>query len=123
MNIREAILKAADHIEANPGLFNFEYITVPGCGSPGCALGWIGAFYGIQADETICRMSVDVMGIDSLEFYGRMREIARGNWRETAAGCAANLRLYANKYHPEQLPSISAELDRIFSTVRESAAA
>ena len=49
MNVREAILAAADHIETYPKKFSFASVEVPSrrsCGTPGCALGWIGHFAG-----------------------------------------------------------------------------
>lgn len=49
--IRAALLKAADQIEQNPESYNFKTNDKPdGCGSPGCILGWVGAFLGIESD-------------------------------------------------------------------------
>src|SRR5262245_52736236 len=59
MNIREAILAAADQIEARPDQFRFALPGIPVstnpdpddnfyCGSVGCALGWIGHFLGMR---------------------------------------------------------------------------
>lgn len=47
MDIYNAILKAADHIEKEPHLYNFYCNRVPDCGTPGCMLGWIGHFMGL----------------------------------------------------------------------------
>ena len=49
MNVYEAIVKAAWAIENHPQEFDFNsqvYPPGPGCGTPGCALGWIGTFLG-----------------------------------------------------------------------------
>lgn len=96
MNIREAILAAASHIERNP--VEFEWATCvtpnhPGCGTPGCALGWIACYMGTtmpRLDSSMNRFSA---------FYKTMNDLAPG-WMDSAAICAYGLRLYADKYHP-----------------------
>lgn len=115
MGIRGAILKAADHIGANPDLFRYFNIRVPGnCGTPGCALGWIG-FFGnaVPAGEdwrSISYVARDLsehsackapplMSISSTEFYCRMALLQPG-WTQNPEKCASGLRLYADKYHP-----------------------
>ena len=52
MNIRTAILKAADSIEQNPHLFSFKSLAIPNkdCGTPGCAIGWIAYHSGLEFD-------------------------------------------------------------------------
>lgn len=111
MNIREAILKAADHIEANPSLFGFFVMRLPtDCGTPGCALGWIGHFLGAQYKDPYeaiyssvplsigCRSAGwDHAGV----LYGRMTEIEEG-WETNARKCAKALRAYADRFHPEE---------------------
>lgn len=69
--IRQAILQAADHIEKNPCDFNFYSVDKPECGTPGCALGWIGVFMGIEERRDMCWVgSVHrKIGVDSSEFY------------------------------------------------------
>jgi hypothetical protein len=131
MNIREAILKAADHIEANPREFGFWFVyrpDGPGCGTPGCALGWVGYFSGAKAKNT-GQIAEEVLGYDSLIFYSRMTKMTCGgtkDWHEDAAECARRMRIYADTYHPAE-PEISltvqSELDRIFAATRERAAA
>lgn len=107
MNIRSAILAAADHIEANPGEFDFRSVDQPGCGSPGCALGWIGFFakQDPQAGECYVRTVANSIGLpspeDSMIFYNRMNALPRSTgWTRYAALCASTLRAYANAYHP-----------------------
>ena len=105
-DIRTAILKAADSIEANPELFEFESLRLPdsNCGTPGCALGWISLHSHLQvrrAHPDGC--FADVVGslkIGEIGFYRRMTDIGAG-WTSDSFRCAENLRLYADKYHPE----------------------
>lgn len=113
MNIRQAILAAADHIEGNPADFNFFKIDVPdSCGTPGCALGWIGHFLRVKPAYRVA-ITMDVaraMGFppqetlpeygDTTVFYDRMDVVSDGIWRLDFAKCAAALRAYADKFHP-----------------------
>jgi hypothetical protein len=130
MNIRDAILKAADHIERNPGEFNFGSTKIPdgpGCGTPGCALGWIGAFcgvveaankvqdidscyYGWRCIALVCSETDNgkqkpLMRMDSGQFYARMSGLV-SDWMCRADACARALRLYADKYHPAESPAV-----------------
>lgn len=124
--IRGAILLAADYIEARPHEFNFLRSEIPdGCGTVGCAMGWIGHFLGLKHNPRI--RGVDrvgfVMGLEEdapypLDreglFYFRMCElcapeikeayysVAGWKWSHDAQSCARVLRLYANRYHPEE---------------------
>jgi hypothetical protein len=106
MNIRQAILKAADHIERHPAEFNWNSCDMPGCGTPGCAIGWIGYFYfGGKAVKherhyLLSTISNTALGVSSGMFYGRMDDFVI-SWTEDAVRCAVALRGYANKYHPE----------------------
>ena len=106
MDLRFAILKAADSIQQFPKLFNFGSISCPdiGCGSPACALGWLG-FY--TKAKTYSRGHSYVNGLDSIvdvdsaRFYRRMDALPGfRTWRTDAASCTKSLRLYADKYHP-----------------------
>lgn len=107
MNPYTAIMLAADHIEANPNLFDFEAVEIPDCGTPGCALGWIAHFAGITTD--ICDTSADFLGVadghkwrSEGAFYRRMRALASHNWINDSALCVKGLRLYAEKYHGDE---------------------
>lgn len=125
MNIYNAIMKAADHIERNPQEFSFVSVVIPKepCGSPGCALGWIGHFAGaarphtrsiscVAANETydeetrrLLRLESPLLGITQAEFYERMKDASGSHdWRYSAPHCAVALRLYAEKYHGEEKP-------------------
>lgn len=108
MNIRNAILSAANHIEQNPHLFDFMSVRVPEnpCGTPGCAIGWIGHFAevgGWVAHNVAPAMGLKAAAGDSdaaHEFYRRMDALGKDGWRKDAEVCASALRLYADHYHP-----------------------
>lgn len=128
MQIYDAIMAAADQIEKRPKTFNFGISEVPrSCGSPGCALGWIGHFLGVwQAiahgdvlTEVAIRMGLHGVRGDWLLrsgqriFYARMgwlnghdcaTQISWGAWTGDAALCAKTLRAYAEMYHPLPKP-------------------
>jgi hypothetical protein len=115
MNVYEAIMLAANLIEQRPREFNFYSTSVPdgpGCGTPGCALGWIGAFlpdeqisieYGPNFMHPCITGVARKMGMrECPEFYERMNELNKGiegYWTKDAKICAEILRLYAAKYH------------------------
>lgn len=118
MELRQAILMAADLFDRMPGLFNFDRVSVPSCGSPGCAIGWIEHFLGVPSWQPIgSRMH-------GYQFYERISNLTNSNikytpggtvknwgeWTKDAAMCARGLRLYADKYHPEtvKLPDWNA---------------
>lgn len=121
MNIYDAIMKAADHIESNPREFDFYCIGVPEnlCDSPGCAIGWINYFTGTSRGYRLAehpeyylsrnsagRMSFDsdvCLGVDQTAVYTRLDALYEG-WRSSAGACAAALRLYANNYHAPAKP-------------------
>ncbi len=112
MNIRQAILKAADSIEKNPNLFDFNSVVDPSlkCGTPGCALGWIGFHLDMERRwgggfrNGLDSVSEKIgMSDDQLKFYSVMDGLC-GNydWRKSADECARGLRFLADKYHPVQ---------------------
>lgn len=100
MQIREAILKAADSIEKHSELFNFSSTVIPDCGTPGCALGWI-AFHRLEAQHSSGMTWIPDKPVEhsDLDFYRRMDGL-QSNWKYNAVDCAKALRLYADKYHP-----------------------
>lgn len=129
----QAFMLAADHIEGNPKEFNFASRRQPSaldCGTPGCALGWIGYFMHTdpkpvviddrlysyfdynQIGERCGFVRASWVGLTRPEdfeevFYGRMDELHanRGglDWRESAQVCADMLRKYAETYHPVEV--------------------
>src|SRR6185437_10876015 len=105
MNVYNAIMRAADHIERHPQEFNFNSTSIPdgpGCGTPGCALGWIAVFSDREASHykspcypegyrSIGAIAENALNCSSsLEFYFRMHTIAP-KWRSDAATCAQAL--------------------------------
>jgi hypothetical protein len=141
MNIRSAILAAADHIERYPGEFDFSSVVIPGlgCGTPGCALGWISAFAGYKERRYgFCEIAGKELGLapeplpdmnpehgsSTYTFYNRMDALDGGRavstWRDFPDVCAATLRKYADKYHAsekEEKKGIPAEVRAIFDKV------
>lgn len=105
MEIRQAILKAADHIEHHPKDFLYSQNAIPECGTPGCAIGWVGHFLGMTSKDNadFGRVAIAI-GVPAsvFAFSDRMDRLHGGfvNWRHDAADCALTLRRYANKYHP-----------------------
>ena len=113
MEIRDAILKAADHIERNPGLFSFIASHIPSdCGTPGCAVGWIN-YFGGHARRAGGVINSSPLGVDETSFYHRMNRLGFG-WMHAAASAAQGLRAYADKYHPAAKPP----LDRAYAKFR-----
>lgn len=108
MNIREAILAAADWIQNNPDDFNFKSVEVPSCGTPGCAIGWIDAFSGVRPGTVIACKDSPIKS--TWKFYMDM-DSASGdtNWQRSAQSTAKALRCYADKLYPaepfKELPS------------------
>lgn len=112
MSTRQAMYSAADSIEQNPEMFDFGSLSIPGCGLPGCALGWTAHHLGMRgnglakvclalglpllpkyADEGDCWRA--------MTFYDRMDALSN-DWHSNAIECSKALRLYADKYHPAE---------------------
>lgn len=122
MNIRQAILKAADHIECKPESYNFGSCSVPAlCGSPGCMLGWIGHFAGAPVDSSIGHAALNFLGVSSTEFYARIRSVSIDGYCAylPADHVAHALRAYADKYHPAESPAIPESVRAIFEMTPE----
>ena len=112
--VHAVIMKAAAQIGRHPETFLWEATKIPsGCGTPGCALGWIGHFAQLLcADGSFNFLNVPrrVLGIapswddefGDETFYHRMDALCRRGafWQKSSSMCAAALRLYAAKYHP-----------------------
>jgi hypothetical protein len=112
MEIYDAIMKAADHIEKNPHSFVFSAIGRPrDLSCIGCAIGWVAHFF--YADRFflfrpryINAACHRMFGISDGVFYGRMDDdFGNFGWLWDARMCANNLRLYAAKYHAPLLPA------------------
>lgn len=109
-SIYQAIMKTADVFERNPRLFNFYVLSVPECGAPGCAIGYIAHHLGRREDEPPFDVNFEsVLPVDTSTFYRRMTTLTRGTetelswgeWTHSAALCVTGLRAYAAKYHAE----------------------
>ena len=106
MNIRTAILKAADSIEQNPNNYDFTSTEIPSCGTAGCVIGWVAYHLGMRDEcwRGIGRddpRSIKIIGMEEGAFYRRMDDFA-DEWMSSAPDCAQALRKYADKYHPAQ---------------------
>lgn len=118
--VYEAIMKAAQKVESDPGNFRFCEADVPShCGAPGCALGWIGFYLGMNKNATevaraIRSPSQDIFKSAEAEFYLAMNNLVGHWWYVSAALAAEGLRLYAAKYHAPParigLPDIVREI-------------
>lgn len=115
MNIRQAILKAADSIEQNPELFEYQESIVPDCRSPGCALGWIGHHLGMQGKDSMHNV-MPLLGYPETysirPFSTALDDLVDiySGWRRNAIKCAQVLRLYADKYHSDHIPESVREI-------------
>lgn len=95
--IYDAMHKAADHIERNPGDYNFFNTFVPECGTPGCLLGWVGLFLGRKSGSNL--EALEVVGLEGMDFYDLVDEFTGELWLVKADLAAQGLRGYAEKYH------------------------
>jgi hypothetical protein len=115
MDIRQAILKAADWIEGNPRLFKYEENFTPyNCHTPGCALGWVDYFHGATRrheclDERGWRLfNVPYWDFRNPDSFMKRMSGLDFRWKEKAEYFARALRLYADKYHPIVTPDWEA---------------
>lgn len=75
MEIRQALLKAADSIE-NSGMYDFMESTVShDCGTPMCMIGWIGFHLGGLAGKNIEDVC-EACGFEEDELYWYRRQLA-----------------------------------------------
>ena len=151
MNVYDAIMKAADMVESNPDKFNFNATRVPDdCGSPGCALGWIGHFAGRPAKLRyegyygFSDVAISTLGLAADAswatdiFYDRMDVLLSAQtgkgykvggklhdtaWRYDASVCASALRLYAVKYHAPAKPAFTGLPDIVRDIFKQRVAA
>jgi hypothetical protein len=126
MNIRDAILKAADHIQTHPKDYDFQSNHKPGCGTPGCMFGWVGHFLNVKSVpaawnpdkiwmDDVCK----VLGHPCLWIALSSLDSSHPDYMRAQLGDAAAavnvLRAYADKYHPD----IKADIDPAFAKFRE----
>lgn len=115
MTPRQALLLTADFIEQHPQKFDFNQVeqpSGPSCGTPGCALGWLAALAGLQANTYGSFDSAAIMafmgiprrsggGYDAF-FYDKMNRIDK-DWDANASRCARAMRLFADQYYPVEV--------------------
>lgn len=116
-NFYKAFNNAADLIEEDPGKFMFTEGMVPqnddACGSPSCALGWIGFFAGMRNTRQRVEWSgsvAEAIGVEETTFYHQMTGLVGLNWYDSAAVCAKGLRLYADEHFGYQKRPVWAQM-------------
>jgi len=99
MNIYDAIMKAAEHVERTPADYNFNRLYVPDkCGTTGCMLGWIGFFLGMFGQTNVAVKKA--IGLPHPGAYTFLTEMSGGNaYMESNVEAAKTMRLYAEKHH------------------------
>ena len=113
--LRAAILKAAEHIEARPWAYNFFQNRMPGSNNDtGCALGWIGYFLGNirQGIDEVSKVITNSNWEDRYTwcdaFYFELDMLVprkrNRSWRFSAQLCVRALRLYADRHFPVAPP-------------------
>src|SRR5271155_908674 len=107
MDIRNAILKAADHIERNPHKFSYVDATnTPRPDGRGCFVGWVAYFMGEKAGQKCGSRGTDsplchkLFGVGFMPLIDRLRDLVPNAHHAELAPKA--LRLYADKYHPAE---------------------
>ena len=101
MNIRQAILLAADHIERHPEQYQFAFCRL--INGQGCMMTWVTHFMGYAHNSNAQDLSIEVWGVDTNEWLRRTGGIFEG--RRVLNRCdpmdsAKILRIYADRYHP-----------------------
>jgi hypothetical protein len=124
VNVYEAVMKAADHIERNPWRYDFcRAINSPGVDGNGCLVGWIAFYMGETAGQR-CGESLDapeeieaslckrLLGIGFSDFVYRMGLLnheLREAFTSHAPTAATCLRRYASKYLTPPAPKYNFE--------------
>lgn len=113
MNVRQALLAAADHIEAKPQAYCFRNSNKPDCGSPGCLMGWVGFFAEVKDKDNrdwaapgyANQVAQEVLGLTSWSHFTNLGSQlgAFSNHTQDSKQAAGMLRAYADKYHPATL--------------------
>lgn len=114
MDIHAAVLRAADHIERNPHLYDFcSAHYTPGPSDKACLVGRVAFFAGeapgqaCGTDETDVPLTHRLFGVSFKRFADRIKPLvlaAGGSFNDPNPAAAA-LRAYAAKYlKPQQQP-------------------
>lgn len=99
MNVRQAILAAADHIERNPASYEFYALYVPSDTScKACMLGWVGYMLGMHGEpnNAVKRR----LGLPAFDGYLLISETSGLRDFHCIEQVCKALRAYADKYHP-----------------------
>lgn len=115
MDIRTAILKAADQIKSNPGSYDFQTNGVHPCGTPMCMLGHVGVFRGAAHSTFFSNSQVmEIIGADSLDHFIDRCDAVCAGYERSPVVAARTLRLYADKYHQATKQDLPASVRNIF---------
>lgn len=100
MRIRQAFLDAADWIEKNPHLYDFNKDYAPDdCGTPACMWGWVGYFLGMQGEHN--HDIAWATGANETDRLYRYNVVVASRAASDANDAASLLRQYADHYHPD----------------------
>ena len=114
MNIREAILKAADSVETSGYRFLNDRVE-HSCGTPMCMLGWIGfhlEMHGAKVDNV-----ARVLGLDHPEEFYFYRNSEFGGFATNASTAAALMRTFANDRYPAESRALIPDSVRAIFTM------
>lgn len=103
MNIYDAIMKAADRIEAAPHDYDWHKTNTGHCGTPACMLGWIGRMLGLGNYVS----NIDVvkrLGVATHGFYTRIDQLTNLPTYTSVPHIVRGMRLYAEQYHGHEKP-------------------
>jgi hypothetical protein len=124
MTIRQAMLLAADRIERSPSCYNFYNSRSPGHRGDGCIIGWT-AYYMGEAPGQECGVDGDsdslchkLFGIQPDVFFNRIHDLNKKTFSEPRFVAQA-MRLYADKYHPDEPIGIPDAVRNIFTLTNE----
>jgi hypothetical protein len=128
--MREAILKAADHIERTSGSLDWWNGTGPTLWNRGitchacCPLAWIAHFNNMDGVFGH-RRAAHALGVAALSFYEEMNALSGINhhfygpstspWATDRTICANTLRKYADKHFPVKHEGIPDSVKEIFN--------
>lgn len=133
MDIYNAMMKAADHIERNPKLFDFMESLVRYPSFPMCVIGRVASFMDLGYEwQEVDGIAPTILGVSEEEFYSRMDRLEVrpfGSltlpWCSNPLLCASLLRQYAKIFHaPDPLPfiDIPSTVRALFETPETAAA-
>jgi hypothetical protein len=135
--MREAILRAADHIESHPNSLKWDQGMNPswwGDRPCACPLAWIGHFTGTGYEVKDYREATYQIGMPSFEFYRQMdsflsseyqhyewwavvkekRDLPVSPWSYDNKVCADCLRKFADKFFPAKHEGLPDSVKEIF---------